>query len=180
MEELSSARAARSANRMIHEVQHTTRLARPPRADPPAWSRDAPPTDEEAAVEEAPAVVSARPAAAAPPPADAATTAATLWAAFLEVETELYLHLDTEQRRRLRLATCPPHGVVERTVQSGPLSSLATAALAAACLGAVLAAATMPAAAPRRPGALAYRAVEAAATSSTCRRAVDRMVDFLR
>lgn len=166
-EDLSSASAERHTDRVLHELQSTARLARPPRIEPPASAReslsdpvhdDAPPSP---ATPPPPApVVSARMAVA-----NAETKAHEMMRLFDDVENDLAHYLTPSERRRVRSASCALP--VERAIVSHPLASFLTSALLAALLG-------MFAGACMRPSAPAGYRLPSRATRSN----VDRLVGY--
>lgn len=105
-------------------------------------------------------------AAAKPPPDDEATVVRGVVAAVDGLrEGALHAHTTDAERRRLRLATCPPAAALERSVQGDVATSLATVALLAGCAGLLAgclasssrAVAPSPAAAPRASSAASQR-----------------------
>ena len=119
--------------------------------------------------ESAEEVVSAR---VATTPADPAERVRAFVQSLDAVEGELYHLLTPEERRRVRLATCPPHGAAERAVQSDPMTSVLGCAAAAACAGALAALLLAPDHHHAAPSG--FRG-----PSSTGARAVERLVSYV-
>lgn len=169
-EDLSYASADRNAERMMHQLHNTSRLAHPPRVEPPMSSREtfdrdqSPPSNTERSTTQDHADV--------PPPlkddASKAKEIVSLVSSMRAVHDAGH-YLTPEQRRNLRVMSCSGHNAFQRSLYTDPLSSATSMSILSFLIGYVIASLMRP--------SVHYRGVTH--PSSSCNRAVDRMMSYV-
>ena len=174
-EELSTATASRHADRMIRDVQSTTRMNRPPRMAMPTASRAnmenvsarvAEDADDGGVV--APNVALGD-AVVAPPPPSSPTS--RMMSAFREVESTLHSRLTPAEKVRLRMALASPNPPMERALHRQPELGAAALVVGALLVGYLLTTLNSSASS-------GYRG-QAARASSTTRRVAEDLIGLI-
>ena len=171
--DLSSASAEVNNGRMMTDAARGTR--HPPRPPAPLSAREADISVEEAEEDDlvvpttTTAPVATTPGSSSKLPNDAQTVRTIL--EHLDRIGSLHAHTTAEERAYIRHATCHPNASLERSLQSHPMQSLVCTTLAGVVLGCLIG--TL-ASAP----ASGYRSSGASGMTSSCKRAVDRMLVY--
>lgn len=183
MEELSSESAKRNVIRMTDDVNKSSRIAFPPRVDPPQSSRDSLSNkykEDGASDHLEDSTVSARAAdikeAAAPPkinnkltPPDDTEVVRHILHSLHLVQNKFFYMTTPEQRAFVRATTCSPQGVNLRSAYTHPTGTLIATMLMSFVIGFAFAEQTSS-----TSNSSPFRGV-----TTACKRTVDRMVRFV-
>lgn len=181
-EDLSSASADRSAERMMHQLHTSSRIARPPRPDPPVSARETfdrnqlefqeHSNEEEFQEEER---ENKKHVTFAPPQDDYSKTKEVMaLVSSMRAFQDAGRYLTSDERRHLRTMSCSGQNSFQRSIHMDPVSSMATSTVIAFLCGYVMATLLSTT-------SVSYRGASGTSSSlpPSTRKAVDRMMSYV-
>ena len=182
-EDLSSASADRSTERMMHQLHTSSRIARPPRPDPPVSARETFDRNQlefqehshEELQEEEYEKDNKKHVTFAPPQDDYSKTKEIMaLVSSMRAFQDAGRYLNANERRHLRTMSCSGQNSFQRSIHMDPVSSIATTTVVAFLCGYVMATLLSTSSVP-------YRGASGTSSSlpPSTRKAVDRMMSYV-